>query len=358
MEAGTIEEQFPLLQRLNEDGELVGDLGVVDLDRLAEVYRHMVMLRRFDERAWNLQRQGVIGTYAPYKGQEAAQLGAAHGLAEQDWLVPTYRDWAASWARGVPLEHGLFFAKGHPRMGLVPEEATVLPAQVVIAAQTLHGVGVAWSLKLRHEPKVALVTFGDGAASQGDTHEAMNFASVFRVPLVFFCENNHWAISVPLERQMHSETIAQRAVAYGMEGFRVDGNDYVAVVNLVHDLAERARQGEGPFLVEAVTYRLGAHTTADDPSKYRESAEEERWEAKDPIRRIERLLQREGRLDDDAIAAAEASAAEAVEGVLERFHSALDDEPATLFDHVYAELTPQLAAQRDRFVARVKEVER
>jgi pyruvate dehydrogenase E1 component alpha subunit len=357
MEAGSIEERFPLLVRLDEDGNLVGDLGIVDLDRLAEVYRQMVMLRRFDERAWNLQRQGLIGTYAPFKGQEAAQLGAAHGLGEADWLIPTYRDWAACWARGVPLEHGLFFAKGHPRMGAVPGDARVLPAQVVIGAQTLHGVGVAWSLKLRHEDAAALVTFGDGAASQGDTHEAMNFASVFGVPLVFFCENNHWAISVPLARQMHSETIAQRAIAYGMEGYRVDGNDYVAVVNLVAELTARARAGEGPFLVEAVTYRLGAHTTADDPSKYRAADEEERWEARDPIRRIERLLRAEGLLDASGIEETERAAQAAVEEVLARFMAALDEDAAALFDHVYAELTPQLAAQRDRFVARAKEVE-
>ncbi len=357
MQAGSMEEQFPLIQRLNEDGELVGELGIVDEQGLVDVYRSMVMLRRFDERAWNLQRQGVIGTYAPFKGQEAAQLGAAYGLGARDWLVPTYRDWAACWARGVPLEHGLFFAKGHPRMGAVPEEARVFPAQVVIAAQTLHGVGLAWSLKLRREAAAALVTFGDGAASQGDTHEAMNFGSVFGVPLIFFCENNHWAISVPLERQMRSETVAQRALAYGMEGFRVDGNDYVAVVNLVHDLAERARRGEGPFLVEAVTYRLGAHTTADDPTKYRASDEEQRWEQRDPIRRLERFLLGRGLLDDAGIAEAEEAALQEVEATLERFRQALEEDPAVLFDHVYAELTPQLAAQRDRFVARAKEVE-
>jgi len=358
MVAGSIAEQFPLLQRLNQDGELVGDLGVVTPSGFLEVYRAMVMLRRFDERAWNLQRQGVIGTYAPFKGQEAAQLGAAHALDEADWLIPTYRDWAASWARGVPLEHGLFFAKGHPAMGAVPEDARVLPAQVVIAAQTLHGVGIAWSLKLRREHAAALVTFGDGAASQGDTHEAMNFASVFEVPLVFFCENNHWAISVPLERQMHADTIAQRALAYGIEGYRVDGNDYVAVVNLVSELMARAREGEGPFLVEAVTYRLGAHTTADDPAKYRSSDEEQRWEERDPIRRIERFLMAQGLIDEEQVRAVQEQALDEVEEVLERFHRALDVEPAVLFDHVYAELTPQLAAQRDRFVARAREVER
>jgi len=350
-------EMFPLIQRLDEEGNLVGELGVVTLDELEKVWEDMVFLRTFDERAWNLQRQGVIGTYAPFKGQEATQLGAVARLEESDWLVPTYRDWVASWARGVPLEHGLFFAKGHPRLGDVPEGVRVLPAQVVIGAQTLHAVGVAWATKLRHEAACTVVTFGDGATSQGDVHEAMNFASVLRAPLVFLCENNHWAISVPLEHQLAAETIAQRAIGYGMEGFRVDGNDYVAVTNLMSELGRRARAGEGPFLVEAVTYRLGAHTTADDPGKYRASEEEERWRKRDPIARIQRLLEREGRLDDERIARTRKDAEARVAEVLARFEAELDVSPLVLFDNVYAELTPSLASERASFEARVKEVQ-
>lgn len=348
---------FPLIQRLDEDGNLVGDLGDVTLEELEKVWEEMIFLRNFDERAWNLQRQGVIGTYAPFKGQEATQLGAVARFQDLDWLVPTYRDWVASWARGVPLEHGLFFAKGHPRLGDLPSDVRVLPAQVVIGAQTLHAVGVAWATKLRHEAACVVVTFGDGATSQGDVHEAMNFASVLRVPLIFLCENNHWAISVPLERQMAAETIAQRAVGYGMEGFRVDGNDYVAVTNLIGDLAQRARGGEGPFLVEAVTYRLGAHTTADDPGKYRSSEEEDLWRKRDPIARIARLLEREGRLDDERVARVRQEAEAQVAEVLARFEAELEISPLVVFDNVYAELTPQLASERASFEARVKEVE-
>jgi pyruvate dehydrogenase E1 component alpha subunit len=347
---------FPLIQRLDEDGILNGDLGILTVEDVRETYETMRFLRTFDERAWNLQRQGVIGTYAPFKGQEAAQMGAAVSLTDGDWLVPTYRDWAAGYLRGVPMEHGLFFSKGHPSLGDVPVGSQVLPAQVVIAAQTLHGVGVAWATKLRHEGVATIVTFGDGATSQGDFHEAMNFASVLEVPLIFFCENNQWAISVPLARQMHAETIAQRSVAYGIEGFRVDGNDYVAVANLMYELTRRVRGGEGPFLVEAVTYRLGAHTTADDPGKYRTSDEEAMWGKRDPLLRLEKWLRSQERLTDEDIAAIDADSEAKVEQILARFREALEISPLVLFDNVYAEVPASLASQRAQFEARVKEV--
>ncbi len=341
---------------MDEEGELVGDLGLLSKQDLVDIYREMRLLRAFDERAWNLQRQGVIGTYAPYKGQEAAQLGATKPLHESDWLVPTYRDWAAGYVRGVPVTHGLFFSKGHPRVGDVPKSAKVLPAQVVIGAQTLHGVGVAWATKLRNENAATIVTFGDGSTSEGDVHEAMNFASVFSVPLIFFCENNQWAISVPIERQMRAKTIAQRALAYDMEGFRVDGNDYVAVYNLVSELADRARRGEGPFLVEAVTYRLGAHTTADDPSKYRVVADEERWAKRDPIARLEKFLLRESLIDEERILAVDAAAKEWVDEVLADFKAELSISSSVLFQNVYAEMPQSLANQFDHYQKRAKEV--
>ena len=349
-------EMFPLIQRLDEEGKLVGELGVLSVADIKETYETMRFLRRFDERAWNLQRQGVIGTYAPFKGQEAAQMGAVAALNQHDWLVPTYRDWAASYLRGVPLEHGLFFSKGHPSLGDIPVGEQVLPAQVVIAAQTLHGVGVAWATKLRHEAAATVGTFGDGATSQGDFHEAMNFASVLEVPLIFFCENNQWAISVPLSRQMHAETIAQRSVAYGIEGYRVDGNDYIAVANLMHELTGRVRAGEGPFLVEAVTYRLGAHTTADDPGKYRASEEEDLWIRRDPLLRLEAWLRNQGELSDDDVVAIDVESERKVEEILATFHEALDISPLVLFDNVYAEVPAGLASQRAQFEARVKEM--
>lgn len=349
-------EMFPLIQRLDQDGKLVGELGVLTAKDLKDTYTTMRFLRTFDERAWNLQRQGVIGTYAPFKGQEAAQMGAVAALDDRDWLVPTYRDWAASYLRGVPMEHALFFSKGHPSLGDIPAGKQVLPAQVVIAAQTLHGVGVAWATKLRHEGVATVVTFGDGATSQGDFHEAMNFASVLEVPLIFFCENNQWAISVPLSRQMHAETIAQRSVAYGIEGFRVDGNDYVAVANLMHELSARVRNGEGPFLVEAVTYRLGAHTTADDPGKYRAVEEEDLWIRRDPLTRLEKWLRGEGLLSDEELATMDSDSESKVEEILVTFREALEISPLVLFDNVYADVPAGLASQRAQFEARVKEV--
>ncbi len=350
------EELFPLIQSLDENGKLVGKLGVVTLDDLVSTYEEMRFLRTFDERAWNLQRQGVIGTYAPFKGQEAAQLGAVGPMESTDWLVPTYRDWAACYHRGVSLVHALFFSKGHPGLGDLPREGRTLPAQVVIAAQTLHATGVAWATKLRHEGVGTVALFGDGATSQGDFHEAMNFASVFEVPLVFVCENNQWAISVPFAQQMHAKTIAQRSIGYGIEGYRVDGNDYVAMKNLVNDLLVRARAGEGPFLVEAVTYRLGAHTTADDPGKYRLGSEEEEWIAKDPIARIEKYLISKKKLTKDRIGQITEEAQSKVEDVLVDFQERLNIEPRILFENVYATMTPQLVAQQASFDTKVKEM--
>ncbi|MHB8190257.1 MAG: thiamine pyrophosphate-dependent dehydrogenase E1 component subunit alpha [Ferrimicrobium sp.] len=350
------ETMFPLIQRLDEEGTLVGELGALSVDDLVEIYQEMRFLRTFDERAWNLQRQGVIGTYAPYKGQEATQLGAVAPLLDGDWVVPTYRDWAACYHRGVSLVHGLFFAKGHPGTGDIPRDKRVLPAQVVIAAQTLHAVGVSWATKLRNEGVATVAFFGDGATSQGDFHEAMNFGSVLRLPLIFMCENNQWAISVPLSSQMRAQTIAQRSVAYGIEGYRVDGNDYVAVYNLVHELAIRARAGEGPFLVEAITYRLGAHTTADDPGKYRSTEEYDVWVKRDPLTRLERFLTAQGRLSETESAAIQVRSDEMVEGVLADFQDALSISPRIMFDNVYEEMPAALIAQQGLFDARVKEL--
>src|SRR5699024_5467301 len=245
----------------------------------------------------SLQRQGRMGTYPPLSGQEGAQVGSAHALADDDWLFPSYREHGASLIRGFSLERTLLYWMGH-EVGYDEEDANIFTPAVPIASQLPHAVGASWASKLKDENKAFLCYFGDGATSEGDFHEAMNFAGVFDTPTVFFCNNNQWAISVPRERQTASETLAQKADAYGFEGVQVDGMDPLAVYRATRKAVEKAKVPDDddarPTMIEAVQYRFGAHTTADDPSVYREDDEVKEWKAKDPIPRLEAYLENEG----------------------------------------------------------------
>jgi len=266
-----------MVRVIDENGEVVDDAEVPDLtdDELVEMYRNMKLARRFDERAVSLQRQGRIGTYPPLSGQEGAQIGSAMALAEDDWTVPSYREHGAGLVRGLPLKQTLLFWMGHEAGNRIPEDANIFTVAVPIASQIPHATGLAWASKLRDEQdKAFLCYFGDGATSEGDFHEGLNFAGVFDTPNVFFCNNNQWAISVPRERQTASKTLAQKAQAYGFEGVQVDGMDPLAVYKVTKAAVEKAKDPEEgdlrPTLIEAVQYRFGAHTTADDPSVYRD----------------------------------------------------------------------------------------
>ncbi|SFV04459.1 pyruvate dehydrogenase (acetyl-transferring) E1 component subunit alpha [Alicyclobacillus macrosporangiidus] len=348
------EEEIPAHQVLAPDGSVVGEWPEsLDDERLRSFYRWMVFARRFDQRALTLHRQGRLGTYAPFSGQEAAQIGSFAALEKTDWVFPSYREVAGMMYHGLPPEMALLFSKGHPDAGKVPAELNMLPGKIVIAAQILHAVGAAWACKQRGEDRVASAFFGDGATSQGDFHEALNFAAVFRVPAVFFCQNNQFAISVPVTRQMATPTVAQKAVAYGIEGIRVDGNDVVAVYAAMCRAVARARAGGGPTLVEAVTYRQGPHTTADDPRRYRDPQVHQTWvEALDPIRRLRLCLERRGAWDEAAESAWIREADERIAAAVERAESyPAPDAAEVLFGHVYAEPTPALAAQRAGFLA-------
>src|SRR5499427_7274970 len=271
-----IEPQFPTerLSILDGDGKLDAKLDPKlapnDLKRL---YRAMVLGRRLDERMLRLQRQGRIGTFAPIKGQEASQLGSSFTLAATDWMVPSFRETAAMIWRGWPIEKLLLFFAGHLEGGQPAPDQHDLPIAIPVSTQLPHAVGLAYAAQYRQDDVVVMVYFGDGATSEGDFHEALNFAGVWHVPVVFVCQNNQWAISVPLKKQTHSRTIAQKALAYGLPGIQVDGNDVLAVYAAAREAVDRARGGGGPTLIECVTYRLGVHTTADDPSKYRSDAE-------------------------------------------------------------------------------------
>jgi len=336
----------------NLDTALEPDIAADDLKRL---YRAMLLGRRLDERMVRLQRQGRIGTFAPIKGQEASQMGSVFTLRPTDWMVPSFRETAAMIYRGWPIEKMLLLFAGYLEGGRPAPDQHDLPITIPVATQLPHAVGLAYAAQYRGDDAVVMAYFGDGATSEGDFHEALNFAGVWHVPIVFVCQNNQWAISVPLKKQTHSRTLAQKALAYGFPGIQVDGNDVLAVYAASREAVERARAGAGPTLIECVTYRLGVHTTADDPTKYRSDEEVKAWEQKDPLTRFSAYLQKKNLLAEGLAEQIDAEIAAAVQ----RFEATPAADPLTMFDHVYAELPPHLRAQKEELSERLeKGVER
>ncbi len=306
----------------------------------------MVAARRFNEQAYVLVRQGRLAVYPSSYGQEACQVAAAQVLTDGDWLFPTYRDTAAAVARGVDPVEVLGLLKGDWHSGYDPYECHVAPLTTPLATQLPHAVGVAHAARLRGESTVVLAMCGDGGTSEGDFHEALNFAAVFRAPVVFFVQNNQYAISVPLARQSAAPSLAHKGVGYGIPGEQVDGNDLAALLDVLSRAVERARSGDGPQLVEGRTYRMQAHTNADDATRYRTDDEVAGWAAKDPLVRLETYLRAEGVLDD-ARAAAFAEAAEQVaRRTRDGINRDVEPNPDDLFGFVYSRPTPQLVEQR------------
>jgi pyruvate dehydrogenase E1 component alpha subunit len=344
-------EHIAILSDTGEvDAELEPDLSPADL---LGIYRTMLLVRRFDERMLNLQRQGRIGTFPPVTGQEAAHLGAVIPLRERDWMVPAFRELAAVVWRGGSLENFIIYNNGFNEGAAVAAGSRNLPICVPVASQIPHAVGLAWAAQYRRTDEVVLTFFGDGATSEGDFHEGMNFASVYQVPVVFLCQNNHWAISVPVAKQTRSQTIAQKALAYGMPGIQVDGNDILAVYVAAREAVERARSGGGPTLIESVTYRMAVHTTADDPKRYRSEEEVARWKRKDPIARLKTYLTRKGVLTDEAAVRLEEEVKGDIQSAVERAEKKMASlgDALKMFEHVYAEMPPYLRSQRDAFEA-------
>ena len=326
-------------------------------DRLLELYRTMKCARRLDERAVALQRRGELGTYAPATGQEAAQVGSASALAEDDWMVTSFREQPAYLARGVAPHALLWYAMGMEEGAAAPRADRNMPPSVPVGSQALHGAGLGWAQAMAGDDAASLVYFGDGATSEGDVYEALNLAGVHRSHTVFLCQNNQYAISVPREKQTRAETLAQKAVAAGIEGVQVDGNDVLGTYAVVSDALERAREGE-PVFVEALTYRRSVHTTSDDPSVYRQEAEEHEWAARDPIDRFEAHLRDRGVLDDDRVATVEESVEAELREEIARANEGRERvDPADAFDHVFESLTPELERQRAAFEAE-REAER
>ena len=348
-----IEPQFPIerLSILDSDGKLDARLEPpLAPDDLKRLYRAMVLGRRLDERMIKLQRQGRIGTFAPIKGQEASQIGSIFTLGPKDWMVPSFRETAAMIWRGWPIETILAFYAGRLEGGQPGPGQHDLPVTIPVATQLPHAVGLAYAIQYRGDDAVVMAYFGDGATSEGDFHEAANFAGVWHGPVVFVCQNNQWAISVPLKKQTNSRTIAQKALAYGFPGIQVDGNDVLAVYAASREAVDRARAGGGPTLIECVTYRLGMHTTADDPTKYRADEEVKAWEQKDPLTRFRVYLERKKLLD----ASVDEQVDEEIARAVERFEAMPPADPLAMFDHAYAELPPGVAAQRAEVTARLE----
>lgn len=320
-------------------------------EQLIRMYEEMVLLRHFDRRAISLQRAGRIGTYPALEGQEACQVGSVLALREQDYIFPTYRDYGAMMMHGIPMENILLYWNGRVEGCVIPEHVNVFPIAVPIATQLPHAAGAAWAAKLQGKDQVSLGFFGDGASSEGDFHEAMNFAGVFSLPVIYFCQNNLYAISVPFSRQTASATIAEKGAAYGVEGIQVNGSDVIEVYRVTKRAVEKAAQGGGPTLIEALTYRYGAHTTSDDPSKYRDPNEAELWKQRDPILSLKSQLSAWELWDDELEAALHQRVDDIVSKAIATMESAEPKNPNDLFEHVYSELTPRLVRQRDELLA-------
>ena len=328
------------LQYIPPSGAEFGELPLTT-EELLRGYRATARARFFDERAVTLQRQGRLGVYAPYRGQEAAQVGTTLALEEGDWLVPSYRETAAAITHGLPLSQAILYWRSHPAGWRFPDDVRMLPFYIPIATQMPHAVGLAMAGRhQQEEPWVVLAFIGDGGTSEGDFHEALNFAAVYKAPVVFVVQNNGWAISTPTERQMANVRIVDRANGYGMHGVRVDGTDLVATWVAAKEAVARARAGEGPTLLEAMTYRIAPHTTSDDPGRYRDEDESKRRAAEEPLVRLRTALRSLGVLTDEVEQQVQAELEQELKEALEVADAAPDIDPAEIVEHVYAEMGP------------------
>ena len=354
-----IPDVIEYLSILNDKGELDESLEPdIPEELLLKLYRTLILSRKFDERLLNLQRQGRIGTFPPIRGQEAAQLGAVALLQSSDWMVPAFRETAAEIWRGRSLESVIIYNNGYNEGAEISEDLNNLPISIPVGSQILHAVGLGWAAKYRQTDDVVMTFFGDGATSEGDFHEGLNFAGVFQTPVIFICQNNHWAISIPVARQTRSTTLAQKAIAYGMPGIQVDGNDILAVYAAAKEAVDRARAGRGPTLIECVTYRMAVHTTADDPKRYRTEEEVEKWRKRDPIVRYQKYLIEKGLLSEDKIAGIESEVLEEIQAAVDSAEEQMKafGDPIDMFDHAYARMSPYLKEQKESFVGEMAEM--
>jgi len=343
-----------VLSILDKDGKIINhDLfPQLSNERLIGLMKKMVFTRIWDERAIKLNRQGRLGLWAPVSGQEASMIGSEDALSIEDFILGSYRDIPQIVWHGLPLYQSFLYSRGHQHGGQIPEGVNVLMPQIIIGAQIIQAAGVALGFKLRNKKNVAIAYIGDGGTSQGDFYEGINFAGAYKVPAIFFVQNNQYAISVPINKQTAAETLAQKAVAAGIKGIQVDGMDVLAVHKAVSDAAERARNGEGPTLIEAITYRYGAHTMAgDDPKRYRNKEEEDEWKQKDPLIRFRKYLNENGLWNDIE---EELVIEEAKKAIAEGIKMA-DETPKmtipTLIDSMFEQTPLHLEKQKAEFIA-------
>lgn len=336
---------------LDFNGEVVNkeDLPSLTEEELKYLYKTMLYTRMIDDKALSYQRQGRMLTYAPNTGQEAAQVGSAYAMEKEDWLVPAFRELGALLVRGVPLRNIYLYWYGNEWGSHMPEGVKVLPISVPIASQYQHAVGIGMANNIKEENNVAVTYVGDGGTSHGDFHEALNFASVFKAPVVFIIQNNQYAISVPRSKQTASKTLAQKAIAYDMPGILVDGNDIFAMYVATKEAVDRARRGEGPTLIEAYTYRLGAHTTSDDPTKYREDKEVEQWKPKDPLIRFKKYLLNKGVISEEWEKETLKELEKDVVSTFESIEDKSDTEIEDIFKYHYETMPPQLEEQLEEY---------
>jgi pyruvate dehydrogenase E1 component alpha subunit len=347
------------LSILDEKGKLDKNLEPdVPEELLLKLHKAVLLGRRFDERLLSLQRQGRIGTFPPVKGQEAAHLGAVALLRPSDWMAPSFRETPAELWRGRTMESVILYNNGFSEGSAIETERNDLPVSIPVASQVLHAVGLAWAIKYRQKDDVVMTFFGDGGTSEGDFHEGLNFAGVFQLPVIFICQNNHWAISIPLSKQTRSKTIAQKALAYGIHGIQVDGNDILAVYAAAEEAVQRARSGEGATLIECVTYRVAMHTTADDPKRYRTDKEVEQWIKKDPLSRFQKYLLSKELLTEEKIEEIEQEVEKEIQDAVDRSEEKMKSlgNPMDMFEHAYHELPPHLMDQREKLAREITEL--
>jgi pyruvate dehydrogenase E1 component alpha subunit len=310
------------------------------------MYEAMVLSRTFDERAVALQREGRLGTYPPITGQEAAQVGSAFAISAADWIFPSFREMGVHLTLGYPVCQLLQYWTGDERGQKVPQQLNIFPFCVAVGSQIPQAVGAALAARYRHDPAAVITYFGDGATSKGDFHEGLNMAGVFRLPIVFICQNNQWAISVPLKKQTASASLAQKAAGYGFEGVQVDGNDIFAVYRATRQALDKARAGGGPTFIECLTYRMADHTTADDAGRYRSPEEVALWRAKDPILRLELFLAARELWTPEKGKEVKAGATEIIDSAVQEMEAIAPPVSAEQFDDTLASLSPRQSEQR------------
>lgn len=350
-----IEDKFEMFQILNEDGEIVNEQANPNLsdEELVELMSRMVYTRILDQRSISLNRQGRLGFYAPTAGQEASQLASQYALEKEDFILPGYRDVPQIVWHGLPLYQAFLFSRGHFHGNQMPEGVNVLSPQIIIGAQYIQCAGVALGMKKRGKKSIAITYTGDGGTSQGDFYEGINFAGAFKAPAVFIVQNNRFAISTPVEKQSAAPTLAQKAVAAGIPGIQVDGMDPLAVYVAVKEARERAINGEGPTLIETMTYRYGPHTMAgDDPTRYRTAELDNEWEKKDPLVRFRKYLEGKGIWNEEIENQVIEEAKEDIKNAIKKADETPKQKVTDLISHMFEELPHNLEEQMEIYKAK------